>query len=1488
MKNIRRLFLLGGLFLLTGTAANAELVNGVRQLPEPATTAWTTSSEDTPYYLYNTSAKMFFTQGNTWGTRGCVGPVASAVKVYFSETSEGSGTYFLNDYVYLSRNKNAYWRMACAEGGDNGIYTDQGSGWGRPQWVIVPQSGNIFRIQTTTPLDAEDLTPKYMGRDDSIEQNFYNSYAEFTDDNMRFPVSVELIEGVGHHIDWALVSIEDYEALAEVAVVYVKAQELLSYIESAKEKGINMATEQAIYENEASTIDEMNAAIEGIQMKIKNQSANGASVENPADMTASIINPGFANGINGWNGTTPAFGEGAAEFYQKNFSMYQILTNMPNGVYGVSVQAFHRTSWADYSYNDWLKNTEISAKLYAFSGQDFMSTSLASPWDFAVADEIPYDFGNWVGPHGGSSNTEDDPALYIPNNMQAASYLFGLNPENFKKTAYVAVDNGTLEIGLMKNDNNINGNWTMFDNFTLSYFGTAPEAYQLCISKGMPAKIEYSTAEVSKQYLDAYNDAYAVTVTDKASVSTAVNAISAANEAIAQNVQLWAELQDKYNQGLAVTEEYEGLLTVSNLSNYLSDIKDVLYAVEKSGIYDLANYELEERISTVDNLIADVIEEAKSGIQPGTDVTEYLTNPDFENGTTGWTVFSGGGGNLQLGGNSYNHCFEAWHSTNFDVYQEVANLPMGVYEVSVQGFVRYLDGQNAIYNKDYVPENIPIYVYMNDSKTNLVNWFSYPKPMSFYDEVSGASYLYEDEENAYPDNMTAASAAFADGGYTQTTKCLVAEEGIVTRIGVKGTPAAQYWPIFDNFRLTYLGYAVDVVKPLLEEKLDEARQHMYDMTIKYAKQNLRNTIAEAEDLLYGEDGLAMFKEIDKLNNAINTVVDYQYVCLDLYYILNDFNVFIDYADSPLQDEAYDLLESIRWQLEASELEYWEIYEKKEQIREMEIKMQLPENYAQGSVEGVDVTAFIQTPSFSKDTYEGMINAFTGWQTTNYGYNYGNDEYQRSALALEYYERSFDVYQNLAGVRDIALPKGYYRLQVNAFERVSDDTPAYLYVETSDGISMVELMKQADGFNPDEGESGPSDMVSSVEMFNEGRYLNTINFRSEGDTIRIGILHENFSSFDWIMMDNFKLFFYGDNYVEEEHNSLYIAEDQRFSTKKTNLLPISLKNKDEIVGFQFDVVLPEGMTLAKNARGKNLVTINGDRTDSHTLTASMIDDFTVRIVGTSMENEVLSGVDGVLLEMGIDVASWVPNGVYPIQLKDVKLTNSARKTVFCSDKVFYVTVGGKLGDVNQDDAIDVTDAVLIIDHILMKNPSNFDASLADVNGDNEIDVTDVVMVIDAILGKIELSRGSEMIDRSAYTAFQMDLTIPAGYVLESVSLTDIAKDSHRLAYNMLADGRCRVVVCSMNNEALPGAWDEVISLNLRGKGDAQVNIDRAVFVTIDGERHELMLNPTSIAEISNLKSQTSNLYDLQGRKFANGQQPTTKGLYIVNGKKTIRK
>lgn len=82
-------------------------------------------------------------------------------------------------------------------------------------------------------------------------------------------------------------------------------------------------------------------------------------------------------------------------------------------------------------------------------------------------------------------------------------------------------------------------------------------------------------------------------------------------------------------------------------------------------------------------MIKDAIDNA---ITAGTDVTEkYLVNADFE-AKNGWTSQHASGGNVNYGGNSKNHCFEAYNNSNFDVYQEVSDAPVGVYTISVAGF----------------------------------------------------------------------------------------------------------------------------------------------------------------------------------------------------------------------------------------------------------------------------------------------------------------------------------------------------------------------------------------------------------------------------------------------------------------------------------------------------------------------------------------------------------------------------------------------------------------------------------------------------------------------------------------------------------------------------------------------------------------------------------------------------------------------------------
>ena len=1146
MMNLKKLFVVGSVLVIAWTTANAELVNGVRQRPNVAKAE--KFQVDAVYYLFNTKARLFFAGANDWNTRASVADFGFKVQFINDPMETSPGAYEFKDSV----EKHKEWRSVFANDA-NEIWTDNNTQTYR-FWEVTEQPDGAYRISNNylaANVGEGAFEGTFMGWKGSDDTRLY-----FVD-----PAA----EGVG--VDWVFVTEETYNAwLAAwepIKDVYNQAAELLTYIKSAKEKNIDVAAEVAIYENEAATVDELKAAVTSVQNKINNALEGDASVEKPSDMTGVLVNPNFDDASStGWKGTAPNMkGDGkhaaanVAEHYDKTFDTYQEISNMPTGVYTLEANAFFRGSWEDHA-----NHANYVAMLYAHADGDTLTTEIQNAWDAMNTAPIAGDASTtyFETPNAEQSGEHDGVTYYIPSNPSTGRLYFEAG--FYKNKLFFAVEDGKVRLGVSKDQKITGTDWVVFDNFKLSYYGKSAEAYQYWISQS--PKIDYTGTVASEQYLNAYNAAFSAAPTNKAEAVAALKAITAASDSIAKNAQLWADLQTKYDEGHGVSVEYDLYDAAYNLGDYLDEgtdedgnplipmsVKAFLEAKTKTGECDLTNKQLEDIIATINTLIDAVYTEVKEGLKPGTDVTKFLVNPGFEDGSKGWTVVSKGNGNVQLGGNDANHCYEAWHSTNFDVYQEVSNLPVGLYKLEVNGYVRYLDGGEdkknnpAIQNREQSYElfeaGVPIYLYMNDSKTGLVNWFSYPKPKAFYDAIEKATYLYENDENAYPDNMIAASAAFADGGYLQETICMVSEPNTVTRIGVKGTPEAKFWPIFDNFKLTYLGNGVDIVKPQLEEKITEAKKYQDVVTTKTAKANLAAEVSAAETLLAGEDGDAMLEAIDKLQKAIDDVNEGKTTCKQFNDFIEDFMQFAQNLENNGVDatEAKQLGATILENLNVCAYDAEDIEAKKLELREMRIKVQLPANYAQGSAAGINLTAFIQTPGFSKMKDDVETNSIEGWQGTS-GYNFGNDDTQKAARALEFYEKKFDMYQDITSVGTVTFPAGNYCLKVNAFERVSDTTPAFLYataVESGDTLDVTELMKHADGFNAEEGESGPGNMVSSVEMFDEGkteggdgRYLNQLKFKFEGGTLRIGIKHENSNGGDWIIMDDFRLFFYGND------------------------------------------------------------------------------------------------------------------------------------------------------------------------------------------------------------------------------------------------------------------------------------------------------------------------------------------------------------------------
>lgn len=271
------------------------------------------------------------------------------------------------------------------------------------------------------------------------------------------------------------------------------------------------------------------------------------------------------------------------------------------------------------------------------------------------------------------------------------------------------------------------------------------------------------------------------------------------------------------------------------------------------------------------------------------DVTVLLKNPDFEQSkiherdTYGWiTEAAPGGGNVRTGGTDANKCYEAWGNDGFDVYQEVAAAPLGVYEIEVHGFYRY-SGDNTALEAYYAslengkPIEVPVYVYMNNHATPLKNYFDeqvpqgelYTDDTSLLDSAVPLPPIVDKFGYWYPNDMNNCATAFNSGLYAQSAYGLVARNGDVLRIGVKGVSnqGGGSWPIWDNFRLIYRGFKPEVVLPVLEQAISDCDNLKNCLMGKTEYAALSKAFADAAKAIERNDGEAMFQALNALYDA---------------------------------------------------------------------------------------------------------------------------------------------------------------------------------------------------------------------------------------------------------------------------------------------------------------------------------------------------------------------------------------------------------------------------------------------------------------------------------------------------------------------------------------------------------------------------------------------------------------------------------------------
>lgn len=125
------------------------------------------------------------------------------------------------------------------------------------------------------------------------------------------------------------------------------------------------------------------------------------------------------------------------------------------------------------------------------------------------------------------------------------------------------------------------------------------------------------------------------------------------------------------------------------------------------------------------------------------------------------------------------------------------------------------------------------------------------------------------------------------------------------------------------------------------------------------------------------------------------------------------------------------------------------------------------------------------------------------------------------------------------------------------------------------------------------------------------------------------------------------------------NVIYISPFSAAQGTQVNL-SFKMKNTTAIRGFQFDLYLPEGVTVVKSNLGRIKGALSEARLpeeDEHDLTFSEQNDGAIRILCSSQYDETFTGNEGEIATLSVTVAANMSPGNYPIFLKTIKLTET---------------------------------------------------------------------------------------------------------------------------------------------------------------------------------------------------------------------------------------
>lgn len=1113
----------------------------------PATVDMDDSGE-TVQFLYNAHEVGFFAGSNPekWNTRASVAAFGDSIKM---EKIVDTETWFMHCYPSVRIKE---WRYVAVNSFD-GIWVDantsvdNGSYTGVDKWVIT-KVGNAYKIKNNiqTAKDGESNPDGTLGA-----AEIYQGQRNVTDLFINFPdykytkvtdgeeTQENVFEGEFYD-EWYFITPETYAELQPKVAAYRAALSLKAALDAAKSgeyaDKCDFSPVEAVYNNTASTAEELQAAEENIQTIITLYKASLATFDEPLEMPI-----GDGSDVAPWTREFTGTGE-VGTWHTNTWS-----TEANGGADGTDMT----TPFCE----DWVANGSILSDQKIFQVLEGAAPGL---YKFTANIRVYNEAG---------SETLTGATMYFGDNKLVLSddtqmYMSGsksvLWNANYFTIIAIVKEAGDIEFGIDIKDATFN--WVAFKNTSLTYYGNenveanAEKLFKMSYTFDDIDEDVAANADIIKAYKDAVAAFNEASTAD--AVKAAANAATEAKKALDENIaayEVFATKSNEWNENIAKNSSLEG----DYWANW-TDFIGVESSDELEGLPEaypkhtptevLADYpynteEINKYIKVVDSLYSEAV---ANSLAPGADCTGMLINPNFGSGTTNHNLngWSGKTGNVALGGTNDKMCAEVFQK-EVDFYQTVKNAPAGIYSIKTRAFVRPSD--NGSYEGS---ESINCWLYMNDFRTTVQHILADAIPANeAQDQVN--CYLTETTEPYYPANtwttgfdynytgslpngesieggyyvpncMIGAAVAFKAGRYEVKTYGLVGD-GEDMKIGITSNgEAVKQWFLFSGFELTYEGKTSEAIYNILPtyqaQLADLLTANESNLTTPMKTE--METLAK-RNLSVNDDADLLWETLQAVNKAINDANNNIEAVKTLISKKSDMNQALTKYESTITPAAYEMYQEVA--VEAEEYEDLTNEQLLALIDKIEETIQYIKviNVAEASDDyPVPCTKSITNADFA----EGDKDTQTGWTYTKNG---GNGPEIATGFdgtrAMEFWNGTaanlqFDIYQTISH-----LMPGKYEVTVEAANSMNGveatendpDGRAVLYVNVGDKVHSVAIDVQEEPCS---------------DLYNQYSVIFTV---PENTDVTIGLKTVGTMAARWFVADNFTLTCYGTNSAKQD-------------------------------------------------------------------------------------------------------------------------------------------------------------------------------------------------------------------------------------------------------------------------------------------------------------------------------------------------------------------